>query len=322
MKTKTKELLIETKDLVRIGQPINENGEFLKSGSIGSLNGQEDDAKLQSLRKGAVDWVSDGIRFFLSKKPNVENGLPPGYYTIKSSYESGIYLEKKVVMLDELFELPNPVMQSMLEDIRMFWTKKDKYKEHNITYKRGILLYGPPGCGKTSINNFLSAEIISKHQGIVIEINDPNEFAHFAPIIRLLEPNKPILAVIEDLDAVLEYSSTRQILNLLDGNLQLDNVVYVASTNYIERLEDRIKNRPSRFDRRYEVGYPDAISREVYITNKLSDEELATIDLAKWVKDTENMSLSHLKELIISCIILEVPYEETIGLLRRMYEMR
>jgi SpoVK/Ycf46/Vps4 family AAA+-type ATPase len=108
------------------------------------------------------------------------------------------------------------------------------------------------------------------------------------------------------------------ILNLLDGIKQIDNVVYIATTNHPEKLEDRITNRPSRFDRRYEVELPNEEVRKAYIQNKLSEEDLKGIDLNSWIKESEGFSLAHMRELVISVITMDNSFEDTIARLKGM----
>ena len=109
-------------------------------------------------------------------------------------------------------------------------------------------------------------------------------------------------------------------LNILDGVKQIENVVYIATTNYPEKLQERITNRPSRFDRRYEVQMPSGEIREAYIKNKLTDEDLKKIDIKKWVELTDGMSLSHLKELVISVVVMGKDFDESIATLNSMGE--
>ncbi len=91
-----------------------------------------------------------------------------------------------------------------------------------------------------------------------------------------------------------------------------NGVVYIATTNYPEKLQERITNRPSRFDRRYKVELPNADIRRTYIKNKLTDNDLSGINIEEWVEKTEGMSLSHLKEVVISVIVMDRTFEETI----------
>lgn len=276
--------------------------------------GQEDDEKIT---KDQFAWVRKNNSFFISARPNVEN-VPPGLYDIKTSMQ-GLYLEKRSVYLDELFQLPDEVSDKIIEDLEKFWTRRDKYNEYGIIYKRGMLMYGPPGTGKTSLINLLIDRIIAAYKGIVLNMEDIDTFIPMVNNIRALEPDTPLLAVIEDLDGFLSYNSTKRFLNLLDGNLQVDNIVYLATTNYLERIEDRIKNRPSRFDRRYYVGYPSDEARRFYLKAKLKEDDLEKFDLESWVRDTEGFTFSHLKELIVSVVVMDNDYKETIDHLRGMY---
>ena len=104
----------------------------------------------------------------------------------------------------------------------------------------------------------------------------------------------------------------------MDGVKQIENVVYIATTNYPEKLQERITNRPSRFDRRYKVEMPSNEIRRSYIKNKLSDQDISNIDIDRWVKETDNMSLSHLKELIISVVVMGKDFDEALNSLKEM----
>lgn len=77
-------------------------------------------------------------------------------------------------------------------------------------------------------------------------------------------------------------------------------------------------NRPSRFDRRYKIELPSDEIRRAYIINKLNDEDLAQIDLEEWVKRTGGMSLSHLKEVVVSVIVMGRTFEETMSSLEEL----
>ena len=83
-------------------------------------------------------------------------------------------------------------------------------------------------------------------------------------------------------------------------------------------VEERIRNRPSRFDRRYNIGVPTARVRKYYIEHKLKKGDLKKIDVKKWVDETKDLSLSHIRELIISVIILDHDFDETLKHLKSL----
>ncbi len=156
----------------------------------------------------------------------------------------------------------------------------------------------------------------------VIDEEDVDRFTSFISTFRKVEPNRPLVVLLEDIDSIASESryQTARLLNILDGVKQIEGVVYIATTNYPEKLQERITNRPSRFDRRYKVGSPNEEIRRAYINHKLNEEDIKGIDIDLWVKKTEGMSLSHLKEVVISVIVMGRTFEETISNLESLAE--
>lgn len=236
--------------------------------------------------------------------------VPCGLYEIKwNSSLNSHTIVKQPITVDELYELPSEEITSILDDISTFWERREVYQSYNFVHKRGILLYGDPGCGKSGIIQLCVKHIIEKKNGIVLNIKEEEDirlFSEFISTFRKIEPNRPLIVILEDIDSLAgeDTYSTTKLLNILDGIKQIDNVVYIATTNYPEKLQERITNRPSRFDRRYKVEMPSTVVREAYIKSKLTQQDLERIDLPVWLELTDGMSLSHLKELIISVIVM------------------
>ena len=252
--------------------------------------------------------------------------VPSGLYEMKwNSSVQNFVLAKQSLNIDELYELPSPEIESILRDIKIFWRKRETYKDYNFVHKRGILLYGDPGCGKSGIIQLCVKNLIEDENGIVINIKEDEDFKafiDFVPTIRTIEPDRPLIVILEDIDSLAgeDRYSTTKLLNILDGVKQIENVVYIATTNYPEKLQERITNRPSRFDRRYEVQMPSREIREAYIKNKLSKDDLKKIDMKVWLDSSEDMSLSHLKELVISVIVMGKDFEESLASLNSLSE--
>lgn len=241
--------------------------------------------------------------------------VPAGIYEIIYNRELNCNtLKKQPFKTDELYQLPSYEIQDILKDIQNFWDRRDKYKEYNFVHKRGILMYGEPGCGKSGIIQLISKQLID-NDGIILNIKDHDDVDYFSDFIvtfRKIEPNRALIVLLEDIDSIAGENNhqTSRLLNILDGVKQIEDVVYIATTNYPEKLQDRITNRPSRFDRRYKVELPNEEIREAYIRHKLTEEDLKVVDIKEWVKRTEGMSLSHLKEVVISTIVMGREFEE------------
>lgn len=250
--------------------------------------------------------------------------VPPGVFELKANQQLGFYIEKQTHTSDDLLNLPVDEIKEILEDIDKFWKRAHIFKKYGYTHKRGILLYGPPGNGKSYLIQLLAEYIIKDMKGIILNLKDYNSvelFLEFAgPVIRAIEPETPIIVMMEDIDNILEYdrSTLTKVLNMLDGIKQIDKVVYIATTNYPEKLQERVSNRPSRFDRKYKIDKPNAQVREYYIRHKLDKEDLAKIDLKKWVDNTKGLSISHLKELIVSVVIFDIPFEKALATMKGM----
>jgi SpoVK/Ycf46/Vps4 family AAA+-type ATPase len=175
-------------------------------------------------------------------------------------------------------------------------------------------MYGEPGCGKSGIIQLISKQLI-ENDGIILNIKDGEDVEYFIDFIatfRKIEKTRPLIVLLEDIDSIAGENnhSTSKLLNILDGVKQIEDVVYIATTNYPEKLQERITNRPSRFDRRYKVELPNDEIRRAYILHKLTEDDLKNIDIDMWIDRTEGMSLSHLKEVIISTIVMGREFEE------------
>ena len=245
--------------------------------------------------------------------------LPAGVYNIEYDVKYNKFLPiSKDFNSDELFVLPTSSLNSIINDIHSFWKNEEKYIKYKSVYKRGILLYGPPGCGKSSIIMLLMKEIILKHDGVVLT---PHTIDQFIGTINVLseiieiEPKKKIMIILEDIDNwVMKGSSAESLLiNFLDGGASYNGVVTIATTNNPEVLQERMFNRPSRFDRRYYIDKPNAESRRFYIEHKLEKSDLKNINIDDIVDKTEGFTIDHLKEYIISVFVLGYSHEDAMS---------
>jgi len=277
----------------------------------------DEETSIDKTNAGAKMWAVYGNTYSPCEK--AVDTLPPGQYTIEMSQERGIFFSNKEINLDDLMALPDSASEEVIAGIKTFWTKEDHFRDFGFLWKRGVMLWGPPGSGKTS-----TVQMVSKHivdiGGLSVYIQNPAVGAKGLELMRRIEPDRPIVVIIEDIDAIAQNYGEADLLALLDGELQIDNVVFIATTNYPERLDKRLTNRPSRFDIVKKIGMPSTEAREVYI--KAKNPRLSTLpmrdELQSWIKKTEHFSLAHLKELIISVEVFEVPLDDAIARLSAM----
>lgn len=278
--------------------------------------------QLEGYFNSLCQWTSSDGKTFNPANKSVGN-LPAGIYEIGVQPGIGVVFTLKDAKTEELIRFPDANSDRVIEEIRKFWTKSDAFAHYGLPYKRGILLYGPPGSGKTCTVRFV-AQDVQELGGIVINFHQANLFQMGFEALRKIQPETPVVVVMEDLDSLLELNNESQLLNLLDGFGNIDNTVFLATTNYPERLSERISNRPSRFDRRFEIGFANAICRKIYLEKlfeKLTPEDQQRIpEITQWVNDTAEMSLAHVKELFSAVVVLENSYPESLAMLKQMNE--
>lgn len=269
-------------------------------------------------------WIKRGTNTFIpTDNSQILPEVDAGVYDLRVSNDLGFYMVKRDLFLDELLEFPSNIHREVLNSIKGFWKRKDKFKEYGFAFKRGILLHGRAGSGKTCTINLCVKYVIEELKGVVVPLSSAGDLELYAKaipeIFRVIEKERPIVIIFEDIENMCNGSTTENtLLNVLDGLDQLENVVYLATTNYIEHLKERIINRPSRFDRRIYVPFLSADDRKFYFEHKLKPADLAATDLNKWVTDTNRFSVAHLAELIKSVIIFGSDYDETIAILKDM----
>lgn len=271
-------------------------------------------------------WLVDDVNKFVPSYTTIPQ-LPAGKYKIRWNSNQNKYgFIKEEINVDELLELPNNVFKEVLNDIDYFWNNKKLFDDYNFVYKRGILLWGNPGCGKSSLLALLSKQVIERG-GIVLSIQSYDDLERYQNELpntfRIIQPDTPVLTTFEDLDSLVNTKETEtMLLNILDGLNQSNNVVNIGCTNYPENLKERILNRPSRFDKKYYIGFPDHSVRKFYFENKIKQEDIEKMGgeqfLVNIVDKTEGLTLAHLGEFIKSVFIFNNSVEDTINLLHDM----
>ena len=260
-------------------------------------------------------WSSQtGFRY--QRAGIVTHHLPRGIYRISKS-DHGIFFEKQSFPTDEAVDLPGLPIAYILKQMTLFWERADIYRKHGLIHKRGILLYGFPGCGKTSIVRLLCDEIM-RRDGIIFSIDDFGLAAAGVGEFRSAEPDRLIMTIQEDIEGYFDGTAgpaqLKAALSFLDGQDQTNHVLHLATTNEPEKLADKFIKRPGRFDLIIGIHNPSEETREAYlrhISSNLSDEQLNTL-----VKNTAGLSLAYLRELISTYVCLEIPLQETLDRLK------
>jgi len=204
---------------------------------------------------------------------------------------------KQLVQIREMVELP-------LRHPQIF-------KSIGIKPPKGILMYGPPGCGKTLI-----ARAIANETGaFFINVNGPQIMSkmqgdsekNLRDIFEEAEKNQPSIIFFDEIDAIapkreksqgeVEKRVVSQLLTLMDGMSKRSNVIVIAATNRPNTIDGALR-RFGRFDREIDIGIPDDIGRleilQIHTKNMKIDNE---VDLESIAKDTHGFVGADLAQL-------------------------
>lgn len=230
------------------------------------------------------------------------------------SYSMGaskLFLEKPSISFSDVGGM-NRIKEEIAIKIIQPLKNPDLYKAFGKKIGGGILLYGPPGCGKTYIAKATAGEINAKFISIglhdILDMWIGNSEKNLHSIFELARAQAPCVLFFDEVDAMgasrsdLRQSSMRHVINQflaeMDG-VQSDNegVLILAATNAPWSVDPAFR-RPGRFDRVIFVEPPDEAARVEIITAQLKDKPVKDIDARKLAQQTADYSGADIKAVI------------------------
>jgi hypothetical protein len=185
---------------------------------------------------------------------------------------------------------------------------KDRLLAAGQHLKRGLLLYGPPGVGKTHTVRYLTSSLVGT---TVLQLtgNALHLIAEACSIARALQP---AMLIIEDVDLIAEDRGMHpgqhpllfQLLNEMDGLAEDADVVFVLTTNRADLLEPALAERPGRVDQAVELRLPDADARRALFELYRGGLDVDVSGLDDVLARTEGVTASFLKELLRRAALL------------------
>ena len=207
-------------------------------------------------------------------------------------------------------------MDTLKEEIRIKiiypLTRPEIYRAYGKAIGGGILMYGPPGCGKTYLARATAGEVkahflsIGLHDVLDMYIGQSEHNLH--AIFELARANTPCVLFFDEVDALgasrsdMRYSAGRKVINQLlaelDGvNTSNEGILILAATNAPWHV-DAAMRRPGRFDRVLFVPPPDAQAREAILRIMLAGKPTDKVDYRKLSRQTDNFSGADLRGVV------------------------
>lgn len=261
-----------------------------------------------------IQWAGNGFGTYIGCQ-QTWSLLPGGVYRVEMVDGGRLAFIAVPMEIDTLYHFPGSVGDKVLTEIEMFWASAEKYAERGFLHRRGYMLYGPQGSGKSSIVQ-QTIHRITEQGGVVVIIQAPELAAMGLQMLRQIEPTRPVLCIFEDIDAMVQRYNESELLSLLDGETQINYVLNIATTNYPEKLDKRIVRRPRRFDRVIKIGMPEPEVRRMYLQKKLPHYTAEQVE--EIVEKSDGFSVAALAELIISVTCLDQPLNEVVKTLEKM----
>lgn len=278
------------------------------SAALAAVPGAEATGSNQPLSKDAFDWaaaeneVADIIRpAFVEEAAEVVND------------DDFDVLERSSVRLVDIAGMVNVKKQlelSLLGPIR----NPELMKAFKVSARGGLLLYGPPGCGKTYIAKAVSGEIGANFYQVGIAdvlhrwLGDSER--SIRSVFDNARRNAPCVLFFDEVDALCHRRSAlsgtsglRTVVNCLleelDSASSTNDGVYILGATNAPWDVDPAMRRPGRFDRMIFVGLPDAEARSAIVRLHLQDRPVSGIDVKSIARRTDGFSgadLAHMCE--------------------------
>ena len=230
-------------------------------------------------------------------------------------------IEKPTVNYDSVAGLEEQKL-SVREAIELPLNKPELFAKVGIEPPKGILLVGPPGCGKT-----LLAKAVANHTDATFIRMVGSELAQkyigeggrmVRELFSLAKEKAPSIIFLDEIDAIgakrLDGSTSgdrevqrtlMQLLAELDGFDALQNVKIIAATNRPDILDEALL-RPGRFDRVIEIPIPDEKGRKSILKLNIDSMSTKRINLSKIIEKTEGFSGAELKATCVEAGMIAI----------------
>jgi len=170
--------------------------------------------------------------------------------------------------------LPPDTVRVLRETAEGFLKNRDAYARFGFPWRRGLLLIGPPGTGKTMVCKAIAASLRELPFLYVRDLRDRDQDEAMRAIFERARQLAPCVLAFEDIDGLVNEQNRTIFLNELDGFGKNEGLLIIASSNHPGKIDEALLKRPSRFDRVLHLGLPAEAERRRYCDRILARAEL------------------------------------------------
>jgi hypothetical protein len=219
-----------------------------------------------------------------------------------------------ITLLDTLVRFQSGIVSEVLDKTSHFFSDYSTkvFKEMGICQKLGIAFHGPQGTGKTCTAQLVMLELISKYNAICIDATGlPLNFIKGALYkIRKFQPN--LIVLFMDEAEIMLQREENNYLTFLDGTDSISDFVFIACTNYFNKIPVRIRKRKSRIKYAYEINcLPIEVYKE-YIKDKAPRMSDANISAFAYLASEKPLTIDELKNALLDYRLDGLSIEEAI----------
>jgi AAA+ superfamily predicted ATPase len=209
--------------------------------------------------------------------------------------------------------VPHDGVRAELDFIAASIRNREMLKAEGLSIKRGLLLSGPPGDGKSTAIECFVNDIAGEASIVIVEAVE-----HIRAVYHLAQTLAPTVVILEDLDlmtksrqnpysyaAISKDDVTGELLQVLSGGSAYDDIVTIATTNHPEAIDEALAKRAGRFDAHIRMGYPSDADKqrilELYLDRFGVNDELTRRRLQQTLsRDLGRLHLvpAHIEEFV------------------------
>jgi hypothetical protein len=203
--------------------------------------------------------------------------------------------------------LPQGLLQKVADHALGIARHRDSLNRYGQHLKRGILLYGKPGTGKTHTVRYL----LSQSEGATAILLSGGSLARISEAAAMARALQPSIVVLEDCDLIAEDRSFGhgpqpllfEVLDAMDGLDQDADVAFVLTTNRVDMLERALAQRPGRVDLAVDIPLPAQAERVGLVKLYARDIPFSTEAVADAATRTEGTTASFARELVRRAVV-------------------